>query len=459
MKQITIPHVVVAALVASLFCGAARAQGEQTAPPPDKRSVPKFEIGAQFSHLYDSDVGSFGSAFGNPNVPPGFGGRVTYNFTDHLAAEAEANFFPFRIDGDAFVGSGRALQAQFGVKAGKRFRHFGVFAKARPGFISFDETLSPRVGEPFIALDGSQVIPIEFSLERKTHLALDVGGVVEVYASRRFFARFDAGDTIIRYGSYKDFNFIAPSSTDFISAPARTSHNLQITAGAGVRLGSRGGGDSGAAAGSRAARPEKATRFEAGAQFTSLSFTPITQLSFGIPLAGSPETETQLGFGGRITYNLTGYLALEAETNLLPRKFTLGIGASGRVTQGQFGVKAGRRFHSFGVFAKARPGFVSFSSSFKQVGLTPPFPNSINGSLIQLGIFAVGRRTFFSTDVGGVLELYPSRRWLVRFDGGDTVIRYGERSVSSFSTLRPINVAPPETRHNLQLSTGVGFRF
>lgn len=459
MKQTTLPHQVVAASIcALLLCIVGTAQ-QQSAPQSDKQksdksNVSKVEIGAQYSQVYLNDFGSF-SGISEANPSPAVGGRVTYNLTDHLAVEAEANFFPVVFDAFSTVVGGRALQGLFGVKAGKRFRHFGLFAKARPGLISFSETERPVIAT-FTGIDGSTFPFPNFVTERKTHFALDVGGVLEVYASRRVFARFDAGDTIIHYGRHDDFS---DSFDDLliVSAPARTQHYLQISAGVGVRIGARRD-EAGATTRASAARPNKATRFEAGAQFTSLSFSPITPLSSGGFIFGTSNTVTEPGFGGRFTYNLTRYLAVEAETNWLPRSLPLAIGASGRITQGLFGVKAGHRFHSFGVFAKARPGFVSFSSSLKQVG-SVTLTNPVTHVQFTRGIFEVGRRTFFAADVGGVFELYPSRRWLVRFDGGDTIIRYGERSIANVSFIPPTFTTPPETRHNLQFSTGVGFRF
>jgi hypothetical protein len=458
MKLITIPHVVRALICASLLCGAAGAQG-QTAPKADgqqdgETSVPKVEIGGQYSQLRFAEFPAFFVRY-RPSLA--VGGRVTYNLTAHLAIEAEANFFPLKVNGENLVSIGRPFQAQFGVKAGKRLRRFGLFVKARPGFVSFSEGVTVRRGELRDVFDGREFFNVDFITDRKTHLSFDMGGVVEVYASRRLFARFDAGDTIIRYGSHRgvDFSVDVPDPT-FPVGP-QTRHHLQFGAGVGVRLGAVGGDDEERApATAPRARPRSAaTRFEAGAQFTTLIFSPISQL-FDRPVIDMSPTETELGFGGRFTYNLTGYLAFEAETNLLPRRLVLAVGASGRVTQGQFGVKAGKRFRSFGVFAKARPGFVSFGSSFKLVGT---HPTTRFGRPAVEGIFEVGRRTFFSTDVGGVLELYPSRRWLLRFDGGDTVIRYGERHINNRFFIPLILTAPPETRHNFQFSTGVGFRF
>ncbi len=56
-------------------------------------------------------------------------------------------------------------------------------------------------------------------------------------------------------------------------------------------------------------------------------------------------------------------------------------------------------------------------------------------------------RTEPAFDLGGVIELYPSRRVVVRVDAGDTIIRFNRNGVGDLIS------------HNFQLSTGVGFRF
>jgi hypothetical protein len=112
--------------------------------------------------------------------------------------------------------------------------------------------------------------------------------------------------------------------------------------------------------------------------------------------------------------------------------------------QGQFGGKIGKRFDRWGVFGKTRPGFVGFS----QV-LHSPIG-------IPIGVFSFERKLFPSLDVGGVVEFYMTPRWMARFDVGDTIIRYGE---IEFPGLSPSFTVPSVTRHNLQVSSGIGFRF
>lgn len=176
----------------------------------------------------------------------------------------------------------------------------------------------------------------------------------------------------------------------------------------------------------------------------------------------SEGQKAEPGFGARIGYNFTENFALEAEGNFFPREREFG---GGRKSQALFGVKAGKRFEQVGVFVKARPGFVHFSQGelreprdFACITIFPP----------PRACFEAKGRTDFAFDVGGVFEYYPSRRTLIRFDAGDTIIRMGEHRVPivinsdpvSGAPLRVVVVpAPSDTTHNFQGSIGFGFRF
>lgn len=202
------------------------------------------------------------------------------------------------------------------------------------------------------------------------------------------------------------------------------------------------------------AQAEDPPRFEVGAHFSSLTIQPPPFESF----------RTEPGVGGRFTVNVTDYLAAEAEATYFPNdNGVTGFYSGGRTTQGLFGVKAGKRFERFGVFGKVRPGFVSFSRVITGQTLTTlgPFP-FVDSQF--------GRRTEFATDIGGVLEFYPTRRIVTRFDIGDTLVRYRTRTLnltsfyqptfdeSSPATLGPVTF-PGETKHNFQFTAGIGFRF
>ncbi|HET6893160.1 MAG TPA: outer membrane beta-barrel protein [Pyrinomonadaceae bacterium] len=184
-------------------------------------------------------------------------------------------------------------------------------------------------------------------------------------------------------------------------------------------------------------------------------FTSITKPDFD-------GGNTEAGFGGRFTFNFNRSFAVEAEGNFFPHNCGTCISENvGTLTQAFAGVKGGKRWSKFGIFGKARPGLASFSGGNFDIRLIQSLPGSFP-------VFDIdrSRATNFAFDVGGVIELYVSRRIFTRFDGGDTIIRYSERTFNSF-TIDPVtfvaipitSIRPAETRHNFQFSAGIGIRF
>ena len=167
---------------------------------------------------------------------------------------------------------------------------------------------------------------------------------------------------------------------------------------------------------------------------------------------------TEPGFGGRFTYNVTRNIGIEAVAYFFPRSCFDCLN-NGRITEVVGGLKAGKRFDTWGLFAKARPGIVSFSKGHSNIidaPQTPAFPF----------VFEVKPLTNFAADLGAVLEFYPSRRIVTRFDAGDTIISHRQRTQNSFRfdpmtntfSLVPLRV-PGRTTHNFQFSASVGFRW
>jgi outer membrane protein with beta-barrel domain len=199
-------------------------------------------------------------------------------------------------------------------------------------------------------------------------------------------------------------------------------------------------------------------KIEVGAQISGLA-------------GGSFGDQEGLGGGGRVTFNLTKALAIEGELNYFPSSGFDNV----RRFQGQFGVKSGWRFKRFGVFGKVRPGFINTKFDVRPVCILQPIcpPNQVCAQVFPpfCSTFTVAD-TGFSLDVGGVAELYPSKRLVVRLDVGDTIANHQappifiNRAIFS-GQAPPILVsngffALPGgnfTTHNLQLSAGVGFRF
>jgi hypothetical protein len=62
-----------------------------------------------------------------------------------------------------------------------------------------------------------------------------------------------------------------------------------------------------------------------------------------------------------------------------------------------------------------------------------------------------------ATDIGGVVEFYPSRRLVTRFDVGDTMIRNSGYQAPQFGG--GLARTPASITHNFQFNAGIGFRF
>lgn len=171
------------------------------------------------------------------------------------------------------------------------------------------------------------------------------------------------------------------------------------------------------------------------------------------------DNRTEPGLGGRFTYNLNRVFSLEAAGYFFPKQCFI-CGNDGRVIQAVGGVKAGKRFEKWGIFAKARPGIVSFSDG--EFSLLPVGPVT-QGTTIEV---IRNRVTSFATDIGGVVEFYPSKRIVTRFDAGDTIVYFTRRTtnvfqfdpVTSTSFIGPIT-RPARTTHSFQFMASVGFRF
>lgn len=167
----------------------------------------------------------------------------------------------------------------------------------------------------------------------------------------------------------------------------------------------------------------------------------------------SESEDSNVGVGGRVTYDLQRWLSVEGEYQFLPSDelddsrvqadgSVLGVSYTRRRSTALFGVKAGYRGDRIGVFAKVRPGVTVLSDRGVEC----------RGEVCALVLLAVPEyRPEFVVDVGGIFEVYPSARWVARVDVGSLVIRH--RSTA------PPCVGGGCTTANLATSFGVGVRF
>lgn len=171
--------------------------------------------------------------------------------------------------------------------------------------------------------------------------------------------------------------------------------------------------------------------FEVGGNFTALRANEHG--NFGPGLEGD--------------FNFGRHFALDAAFNWLPAS------RYEHTIQGLFGGKVGTRTQHFGFFGKVRPGFVSRGNQLRDLFIFPP------GPIVGVSDVRFGRLTEKALDFGGVLEYYPSRHWVLRYDLGDTMI-FGEATGISVVG-GPLNTSslPGKTTHNFQFSTSVHYRF
>jgi len=173
--------------------------------------------------------------------------------------------------------------------------------------------------------------------------------------------------------------------------------------------------------GADARAQSKDPKAEVGADFTVVRFRDLGTTDFGV--------------GGWFSYDVSRYFSLDANVNYFPQDKTDPF-ASGRKAQALFGVKSGFKSDKAGFYGKFRAGFMHFSRNFDTA------PEGFND---------------FAMDFGGVLELYPTRHAVVRFDLGDNYIRFGTRDI--FVPGVGVVDAGHFSSHNFQFIGGVGFRF
>lgn len=163
----------------------------------------------------------------------------------------------------------------------------------------------------------------------------------------------------------------------------------------------------------------------------------------GVNLEGFGETVG--GLGGRFGYNFDKHFALDTEFSFFPEAH-LGNRQAGQKTQAFAGVRAGARKGRVGLFAKVRPGVMFIGE----------VTSGLNCSGTSFGRTCRPSHNNLALDAGGVLELYPSARAVVRLDAGDTIVRLRSTTGGLVFGNPTVNT---DTTHNFQFSVGFGYRF
>jgi hypothetical protein len=373
----------------------------------------RFEVSGQYSLIRLLD------ASGNAQSHSGFGWRLDVNLTRRLALESQLDFFPHHASPFLQQQGGHALQALFGIR-GKviQSKHFAVYGLLRPGFLHFEK----------VAVFSS-TLPVSFTTRPATYFLVDLGGGIEFYPFPRLITRFE-----ISGNPYRIANFTAPAASGFVVRPGEITDHFGISVGVGYRLG---------ALRENPPETEVSSRLEFGPQFTTL----IVQRE-----SAFVGVRTEPGIGGFASFQVWRFFYADSAMNFFVRDTnSSGVHDGGRIFQGLFGLKGGISRDRIGIFGKVRPGFNSYSHAFTGISQISAGPPPLFKNLLD-------RSTNFVLDLGGVVELYPSRHTTLRFDLGDTHIYFATKSFLS-SNGSVISVPGGQRLHSIELSVGYAWRF
>ena len=346
---------------------------------------------------------------------PGFGASLDVNLNRRLAFETQIDFFPQYHPSQLQKQSGTTLQALFGIR-GKAIqsKHFAVYGLLRPGILHFDGL--------FVETDST--LPTVIQKAPGNYFVLNLGGGVEYYLARRWIARFEISGNPYRIG-----NSTTGVQGGSAFQPGLINDALRISVGVGYRLG---------ALHELTAENPVPGRFAFGPQFTAMS----------IHRKGpSDGVRTDPGIGGFVSYQLYRFLFADSALIFFPRDTrSSDVHDGGRILQGVFGAKVGIRHGRFGIFGKVRPGFNSYSRAL--TGTSQALGSSGN---------TFDRSTNFVLNLGGVMEIYPTKRSVLRFDAGDTHIYFAAKPLALPTGAVLVPGGP--LKHSIELTVGYGWRF
>ena len=156
--------------------------------------------------------------------------------------------------------------------------------------------------------------------------------------------------------------------------------------------------------------------------------------------------ETEAGFGARLSYRFSRWLAADAEGSYFPAD--VGSPAfSGSRLEGLAGVRGGPHLGSTGVYLALRGGAVRFSEAPAPFPCIAIFPPPL--------VCAIGGDTVPTVQVTGGFEAFPGDRWVVRVEAGDQLLRY---SGPAFTPDRDV-IDKGLWSHNFKATASVGLRF
>jgi hypothetical protein len=179
----------------------------------------------------------------------------------------------------------------------------------------------------------------------------------------------------------------------------------------------------------------------------------VGQFSLLRPTLVSQFHEWRSGGGATVAYDLNKIISVDVGFLAFGKgKVLQSVGAMTIPQpefQGLFGIKAGVKREKYGVFAKVRPGFSRLSAAQNCKG-------------VDFTSCQDEHKNTFTADYGGVFEVYPARRFVVRVDVGAAYTAYSDRRIFRLGDPGFPNIIMTidgKPAHIFQITMGAGFRF
>jgi len=359
----------------------------------------------------------------NANYHVTSGGTVlgTYNLSRSLAVEGSFGYLP-AFQHSVWEERGHEELGFGGLKMGRRGSRLGIYGKIEPGLVSFSCGVSfyglPPVYNPYT------------NCERRTDFALQYGAVVQYALSPTTALRFDAAQTlatefdqvIARYPS----GALHGQAAEILTGHVGQHADFRFSIVQGFGLADKDGREGQAPQG----------RVDAGVFF---ALQPRVHLL-------DTDLQPDKGGGVWVSWNFSKYWSWDTTALYFERhNNNTSYQDGGNPFEGFSGFKYGIRRDRVGIFGKVRGGPVIFSrteSAFlqTQTSVTVGFSKFVD----------------YGLDTGGVVEVYPYRRLILRAEAGEVSIFYPSTHVETENG--PIPVAGLE-RSTMMLIFGGGYRF